>query len=226
MQAGQYGQNEGKRPGTIQRDSSNVLQLIAPLTCATGPFIYPAPTWRERYYVQLLFSTVYEKIMIGIIILSSLFLCLLSFALLYYREHAQVKASSPYISILMAVGGILCNISILYWSIENNDYMCKNRIWIWTISFHMFLNPLLSKSYRIVSIFNQQQIRAIKGFKDRVVVLYAILLYIPQLIINIVWSILDVPTTSILVFDPLRPSTNFTSCASDYTSIFVPLSLA
>jgi hypothetical protein len=126
----------------------------------------------------------------------------------------------------MAGAACVCNLAILTWPIENSEVTCGLRPWFWTVPFYFLLNILIAKSWRIIRIFDSEQLRVARAINDASVLVQALALCAPQLLINIIWSALDSPGTSLLVPNALTPATNRTDCAGAHTSAFVGVSLA
>ena len=101
---------------------------------------------------------------------------------------------------------------------------CNGRMWIWTLGYHLFLDPIIAKSRRIAAIFDTKlQVRKIS---DTEIAAVAFALMIPQIILNAIHSGIANLQPFIVVLDPLRPSLNWTDCRpSDSMASLVILSL-
>ena len=44
--------------------------------------------------------------------------------------------------------------TVTLWPVENNAATCNGRMWIWTLGYHLFLDPIIAKSRRIAAIFD------------------------------------------------------------------------
>src|SRR6185437_5550866 len=102
---------------------------------------------------------------------------------------------------------------------------CNARIWLWTLGFHMFVDPLLASSWRIGRIFSQK-LQTVK-LTNKTVGLVSLLLVTPQLIINALWAGLAPLQPKVISEVILRPAhTSYTTCsAGDNGVIFAGVTL-
>lgn len=130
--------------------------------------------------------------------------------------------------LMMGLGCIMAFSSVLVWGVENNEKSCAARVWMWTLCFHMFVDPLLASSWRISRIFSQR-LQTVK-LTNRTVGLVCLAIVAPQLIINILWQIIAPLEPSVVTESgqELRPAhTSFTTCsAGDNGVIFAGATLA
>ena len=132
--------------------------------------------------------------------------------LILLRHHKVIRAQSIRFSIFSIFGGILACLAILTWPIENNTSTCQARIWCWSLGFHCFLDPIIAKSRRIVKVFNHKL--TAKSIQDKNVAITCCLLFLPQLILNIIWTSIAPLETKMVILDPIRPSQNYQVCDS------------
>ena len=129
---------------------------------------------------------------------------------------------------MMGFGCIMAFTSVLVWGVENNKQSCSARIWMWTLGFHMFVDPLLASSWRISRIFSQR-LQTVK-LTNRTVGLVCLAIVTPQLIINALWHAIAPLEPSIVTEEDmeLRPAhSSFTTCsAGDNGVIFAGATLA
>ena len=94
-----------------------------------------------------------------------------------YRKHKVIKASSPYINILIIIGCILGLLIIPVLSIENLDtdhvlpeivylIFCNIRAWMVNISLTLAFGALIVKTWRVYVVFKNPWARA-RPYKDR-----------------------------------------------------------
>ena len=94
-----------------------------------------------------------------------------------YRKHKVIKASSPYINILLITGCILGFLIIPVLSIENLDtdhvlpeivylIFCNIRTWMINISLTLAFGALIVKTWRVYVVFKNPWARA-RPYKDR-----------------------------------------------------------
>ena len=134
---------------------------------------------------------------------SLFFVCLstLLLYLLYHNRHSPIiKAHSFTFTALSLLGSLLTYLAPFTWPLDSPAPLCTARPWAFTLPLYILLCPLLAKHYRIHRIFNMQSLTAQRwGVSDSHVLLISLGLMLPQLIINVVWTIVD----------PLQP-TEFT----------------
>ena len=117
-----------------------------------------------------------------------------------YRKHKVIKASSPYINIIIITGCILgfCTIPIL--SIENLDlydtipleaylYFCNARPWMISISITLSFGALFAKTLRVYMIFRNPWEKKRPFTDSRLIVLVGVFLVV-DIVVLAIWSAL------------------------------------
>ena len=114
-----------------------------------------------------------------------------------YRKHKVIKASSPYINILIIVGCILGLLIIPVISIENLDkdhvlpeivylIFCNIRPWMIVLSLTLAFGALFAKTWRIYLIFRNPWAKA-RPYKDRVLLsIVGVLLLVDVIILSVI----------------------------------------
>jgi hypothetical protein len=222
-----FGENNQKQMVILQRDATNTLSIVSPVSSAQGDFIYPMPLFSERSYTPHVLGSDVEKVVIALVIACCTATLVMMGFLIKDRAEQPVQAAGLHYYLLMGIGALLSYISVLSWSVDNSTGSCRARIWLWTLAFHFFVDPLLVSSFRIMSIFSQR-IRSQK-IPDAHLLGACAGLLAPQLLLNLLWATLAPLETSVYTVDPFRPAfTSYTSCDSDGSSgeVFLILTLA
>ena len=228
LSTNRYGANQQKQLVINQRDTNNKLAIISPPSAATLDFIYPMPAFGVRHYQAEMLATEIEYIVIALMCICIIFTFSLCAYLFANRTHQVFQAAGLPFYLLMGLGAIVSYGSVLTWGVENNDQSCSARVWMWTLGFHMFVDPLLASSWRISRIFSQK-LQTVK-LTNRMVGAVCIMLALPQILINILWSAIaplqpKIITESGEEFQPAH--TSYTTCsAGDDGVIFTGATLA
>jgi len=213
MSTNRWGINQQKQLVINQRDGDNILRIVSPSSSANMDVIFPMPVFSERVYVLSLMSTPVEYVVIALMVIAMAFTGSLMGYLVLNRHNQVFQAAGLPFYLLMGLGCITAYGSVLTWGVENNQHTCNARIWMWTLGFHMFVDPLLASSWRISRIFSQK-LQTVK-LTNRTVGLLSLALLTPQIIINIVWATVAPLTATEVNVDILRPAhTSFTTCSS------------
>ena len=160
---------------------------------------------------------------------TSLFFVCFSFFLLYllarHRQSPIIKAHSFSFTAFSLVGSLLTYLAPFTWPLDSPSALCGVRPWAFTIPLYVLLCPLLAKHYRIHRIFNMQSLSAQRwGVSDSHVLLLSLGLILPQVVINIVWTVLH-PLTPIDI--TLDNGTGLRDChASSASAAFAWASVA
>ena len=125
---------------------------------------------------------------------TSLFFVSLSFFFLYIlarnRHSPIIKAHSFTFTAFSLVGSLLTYLAPFTWPLDSPSVLCGVRPWAFTLPLYVLLCPLLAKHYRIHRIFNMQSLTAQRwGVSDSHVLLLSLALLLPQVVINIVWTV-------------------------------------
>jgi len=221
-----YGMNRQKPMIISQRDSNQLLGIISPTSAASLDFIYPMPKFSERVYVAKILATEIEHAVIGLLVVCSVFTLSLCGYLIKHRRYQIFQAAGLPFYLMMGFGCIVAYSSVLTWGVENNGAMCASRAWVWTLAFHIFLDPVLVTTWRISRIFGQK-LRLLRITNARLAAMCG-LIFAPQFLINLLWHALAPLQPRIVTVDPLRPGpTSFTTCSGgDDGVMFAAVTLA
>lgn len=202
-----WGQNNVKDTIVVQSDGTAENQIVYPLGSQTEGFVYPAPSFDERkpftwrYFwrtVEIIFTPI-----IGVFILSSLVLMLLTFQ---NSQRKAIRAASPLFLQLILLGSIFLYASYFAWFTQPTTVMCHLRIWIVAIGFFLMFGALLAKTWRIMRIFTSKNLRVfqITDLNLLVVLTAGMTLLIVLLVL---YSTVAKPFAIAKVGDALRPAT-------------------
>jgi gamma-aminobutyric acid type B receptor len=118
-----------------------------------------------------------------------------------YRKHKVIKASSPYLNFVIGLGCIMGFLSIIFMSTEGikvnfavkfsfPPFFCNVRLWLLAIGFTLAFGALFAKTWRIYAIFRNPWKRK-RPYKDYVLFCMVAILLLFDLIILILWAIVD-----------------------------------
>lgn len=118
-----------------------------------------------------------------------------------YRKHKVIKASSPYLNFVIALGCIMGFLSIIFMSTETLKayfkvefsfflFFCNIRLWLLAIGFTLAFGALFAKTWRIYVIFRNPWKRK-RPYKDRILFGMVAVFLLFDLIILFLWAIVD-----------------------------------
>ena len=130
-----------------------------------------------------------------------IFAVVLSIINCIYRKHKVIKASSPYINLMIISGCILAFVSVIFISIESIDlrhhiapeaypFLCNIRPWLLSTGFTFAFGALFAKTWRIYTIFKNPWMKK-RPYKDYVLILAVFSVLAVDCVILILWMILD-----------------------------------
>ena len=209
-----FGVNNQKATLTIQRDVTSQLHLIAPTSVATADFIYPMPRFSERVYARFIMDSTLEVVLLALVALCACFTASLMAYLFVNRTRQVFQAAGLVWYLLQGLGCLLGYAAVLSWMVENNDEMCRARVWMWTMAFHLFVDPLIASAFRISLILRRKMFESGKITNEQLLAL-CLVLVLPQALINVLWVTMAPLTPEVQTMDPLRPAiSSWTSCVS------------
>jgi hypothetical protein len=223
-----FGLNEQKRIIISQRDVSNSLKIISPSSMSTHDFIYPMPRFSERVYKPAMLSSTVERVVIALVALCAAFTGALALLLYAHRRTQKLFVAGLSFYMLVALGCVSACASILTWGVENNSASCGARIWAWTLSLHLFVDPMLAVVYRTARAVTAKLHETVEISRAKLIA-GCCAIVAPQLLLNAMWTGLAPLRPVVVTEDPLRPAfTSFTSCESDdatVSALFLALTL-
>ena len=186
------------------------------------------PRFSERVYTPAMLSSTIERVVIALVVLCATCTAALALVLFAHRKAQTFQVAGLSFYLLVALGCISACVSIATWGVENSSASCSARIWMWTLSAHLFVDPFLAVSYRMARATTAKLYR--KNNVDHAHLLAGCAaLVAPQLLLNAMWTGLAPLRPVVVTEDPLRPAfTSFTSCESDdakASTVFLALTL-
>ena len=120
--------------------------------------------------------------------------------LLWFRTEKDIKASSPYLSLLTFIGCTLLTVSAILFVVTSayniSDYafaaLCNIQVWFISLGFNLIINTLFVRLFRVYRLFQPDNYK--KGgllWSDRSLVMIIILLTSYSAVVNALWLSLD-----------------------------------
>lgn len=140
-------------------------------------------------------------IMISIALFGILFATVVLIVNCAYRKHKVIKASSPYLNFVIALGCMMGFLSIIFMSMESLKvhfnvklfffpFFCNVRLWLLTIGFTLAFGALFAKTWRIYVIFRNPWKKK-RPYKDYILFcMVAVFLFFDLLLLTL-WAISD-----------------------------------
>jgi len=186
------------------------------------------PRFDERTYRPALFSSAVERVVLGLVALCAACTAALALLLFAHRRAQTFQVAGLGFYMLVALGSLSACLSILTWGVENTAGSCGARVWVWSLSAHLFLAPLLAVAYRLARDASLKLYHDARVSRVRMVA-GCCAIVAPQLLLNAMWTGLAPLRPVVVTEDPLRPAfTSFTSCGSDdatASTVFLALTL-
>ncbi|KAJ3103603.1 hypothetical protein HDU96_009211 [Phlyctochytrium bullatum] len=135
----------------------------------------------------------------------------------WLKDDPVIRASSPIALTITAIGIIGGSLSVVTYSVEPTKASCIAEIWILPVSFSVVGGMLISKTFRILRIFNNP--RAIK-IKMTNFDLFAYMLAATSgnVALLLIWSIYD-PPLPVVVSKGTTEGLNYIYCGSSRSSV-------
>ena len=119
----------------------------------------------------------------------------------YYRKHKVIKASSPYINLLIIIGCSMGFASVVFISIENIDFhldispkaypfLCNIRPWLLSLGYTLAFGALFAKTWRIYCIFKNPW-KKNRPLKDHVLIAMVCVMLGIDIFILVLWLVID-----------------------------------
>eukprot|EP00731_Ephydatia_muelleri_P003896 Em0002g72a len=143
-------------------------------------------------------------LMIIIVCICGLSLILLVFnaaLLIRYRNGHDIKASSPSLSLLMFVGCILLDASVLAFTFRNmytisnevfSVILCNAEVWSLSLGTNLIINTLFVRLFRVYRLFQPNNFKkAGRMCRDEMLVIYILLLTTYSVLVLLIWAVSD-----------------------------------
>ena len=146
--------------------------------------------FNSRWSIVLITFTIFGQVATAIVII----------VFLAYNRHRVVKASSRELSAILLVGLVLCYTMPFFFVAKPSPVLCTIRRFFFGVCFAVCFSALLVKTNRIYRIFNQKSLNPTKVprfISSLSQVIMTFILIAVQVIIAIIWLIVDNPSTAI-----------------------------
>ena len=148
-------------------------------------------------------------IILGLTVIGLLFALAMFVMNFYYRKHKVIKASSPYINMIIIAGCVLGFCSIIVMSIESIDthqyispsaypLLCNIRPWLLSCGFTLAFGALFAKTWRLYMIFRNPW-KKNRPYKDHILIAMVCAFLLFDVILLILWATLDPLMLSLVV---------------------------
>ena len=178
-------------------ERNDVLNLSDNLSWqgASGP-----PRHRPRLIIETV-DIYLVSIMLSLVSLGLVFCVVVAAINCHYRKHKIIKASSPYINLLIISGCFMGFASVILISIENIDthlhvapraylFLCNARPWFLSLGYTLAFGALFAKTWRIYHIFKNPW-KKNRPLKDHVLIAIVGALLSVDIVILVLWLIID-----------------------------------
>lgn len=139
--------------------------------------------------------------MVSVAILGVVFATVVLIVNCVYRKHKVIKASSPYLNFVIALGCIMGFLAIIFMSMESIKvhfkvnlpffpFFCNIRLWLLTIGFTLAFGALFAKTWRIYVIFRNPWKKK-RPYKDYILFFMVAVFLFFDLIILSLWALVD-----------------------------------
>ncbi|KAJ3101174.1 hypothetical protein HDU97_001586 [Phlyctochytrium planicorne] len=130
----------------------------------------------------------------GVLIAGLTFLCMIGIFL--FVNDPVIKAASPPALSITAFGIIAGSLSVITYSVEPSKASCISEIWMIPVSFSIVIGMLISKTFRILRIFNNPRALKIR-MTNWDLFGYMVAAAAGNVAILIIWSVYDPPLPSV-----------------------------
>ena len=203
----------------VQYGFNGLSTIITPVVIGTTP-IYPAPTWSERKFYEKYFDHTLEKLMVSCTTIALSYIVVLGLLLFVYRDHAVIRASTPWLCAFVVIGSFLFIITNYFWTLHESDMTCMMKLWTLSLGFTCSIMAIIIKTYRIWKIFdiNEEKLKRVYMPTSLLLKWLSTCCFIDVLYL-VLWHTIAPLTASIRISDPYRPSKNYTMCATSASAV-------
>lgn len=206
-----YGQDDAKSLGNTQRNRTDGVDLVSPLSAATASIIYPMPTWEERVFAPKYYTGTSQIAILVTVLIAAAFSIVMGILTFIFRDAKGIIASSPVFLYLMLFGSLFIYAGILTWPLHTNSAMCMLHWWLLGLGFTMMFGSLLVKVWRIARIFNGKDLSLIRITNSELVIFMSVALGI-EAVFLIIWSAASPSVAIRKSVDVNRPSLDYVTC--------------
>lgn len=208
-----YGQDDAKSLANTQRNRTDGIELVSPLSAATASIVYPMPTWTDRIFAPKWFSGASQIAILTIVLIAAAFSIFMAVLTFVFRNAKGIIASSPLFLYIMLLGSLFIYAGILTWPLHTNSFMCMFHWWLLGLGFTMMYGALLVKVWRISRIFNGKDLSLIRITNTELIIFMSIALAI-EVVILIIWSAAGPSLAVRRSQDVNRPRLDFMTCTT------------
>jgi ABC-type branched-subunit amino acid transport system substrate-binding protein len=215
-----YGLVRGSSIVYYQVGFSGNLEIVSPPSAQTAALLFPAPSYDERTFVEVKFSTREEKVAIALVIIGEVYLLLIFVGLILLRKHEAIRAASWGYSAMTVFGAVILMFSILSWTLNNIDAQCQSRIPLIFIGYSTILGGMFAGVYRIHKIFNTKVLKQVSITPVRLLLVLCAVLCPMYLLFFICVGAFPMYRVEYFphpesIAAVARPNQNYTDCAID-----------
>lgn len=218
-----YGQDDAKSLANTQRNRTDGIELVSPLSAATASIVYPMPTWTDRIFAPKWFSGASQIAILVIVLIAAAFSIFMAVLTFVFRQAKGIIASSPLFLYLMLLGSLFIYAGILTWPLHTNSAMCMLHWWLLGLGFTMMYGALLVKVWRISRIFNGKDLSLIRITNKELIIFMSVALAI-EVVFLIIWSAAGPSLAVRRAQDVNRPRLDYMTCTTPTVGV-VMLSL-
>ncbi|KAJ3098856.1 dolichyl-phosphate beta-glucosyltransferase [Phlyctochytrium bullatum] len=135
-------------------------------------------------------------IVVASVVIAALTLMGLIGTFLFIKDPV-IKASSPIALTITAFGIVVGVLSTIAYSVEPTKRSCLAEIWMLPVSFSIVIGMLISKTFRILRIFNNPRAAVIR-MTNWDLFGYMIAATAPNIAVLVIWSVFDPPTPVVI----------------------------
>lgn len=219
-----FGQNEAKSVANTQRNRTDGVGIVSPLSAATAALLYPMPTWDDRTFKPKWYSDPSEIIIFVLVALATLFSILMAALTFGYSKYKAILASSPLFLYLMLVGSVMIYAGIITWPLHTSSALCMIHWWLLGIGFILMFGALLVKTWRISRIFNDADLTIVKISNKELLLVVGVAVGIEAALL-VIWTAAGRSVAVRKSVDANRPRLDYMTCTTS-TIGFVILIIA
>jgi ABC-type branched-subunit amino acid transport system substrate-binding protein len=190
--------------------------VVAPPRAQVATLIYPMPSWDERETAYGWFETT-DDIVIAVLLGVAIAIVLGWFVfIVVYRNNAVINASQPMFCAFILLGSITMLAAMFAWLSYVTDASCQAFPWIFGTGFIITFGSLAAKTWRIVKLFLNKQLRKVVVTRTHILIIIGLLLAGLYAIL-LPWAIVSPMKSEVRQPDEYNRSEDYVICAVDST---------
>lgn len=215
-----FGQNDAKALANTQRNRTDGVDLVSPLSAATASIIYPMPTWSDRIFAPKWYNRPSEIAILTVALVMAVFSILMGILTFVFRNTKGIVASSPLFLYLMLAGSLLIYAGVITWALHTTTFLCMLHWWLLGLGFTVMYGALLVKVWRISRIFNGKDLSLIRITNSELIIFISVALAI-EVILLIIWSAAGRSVAERRSKDVNRPRLDYVTCTTTTVGIVI-----